>query len=101
MEYRIRKAIITGGTGGIGLPLIRALLEDRVEVLMLRRRDTSRAMVLPEHKLLHIEYYALEELGMYVPQKAGYDVFFHLGWGKTSQEERNNIMLQKKNVQYS
>lgn len=101
MEYRIRKAIITGGTGGIGLPLIRALLEDRVEVLMLRRRDTSRAMVLPEHKLLHIEYYALEELGMYVPQKAGYDVFFHLGWGKTSQEERNNIMLQMKNVEYS
>ena len=42
----------------------------------------------------------MEELKEYQPQ-GSYDVFFHLGWAKTSQEERKNMMLQIKNVEYS
>ena len=91
---------MTGGTSGIGLALIRKLLDENVEILMLRRKETSRDMELPEHELLHVEYCALEELKEYQPQ-GSYDVFFHLGWAKTSQEERKNMMLQIKNVEYS
>lgn len=101
MEYPVRKVVMTGGTSGIGLSLIRKLLEEGIEILMLRRKITSRAMELPEHELLHVEYCALEELSEYMPEKTNYDVFFHLGWGKTSQEERNDIVLQMKNVEYS
>lgn len=101
MEFPVRKVVMTGGTSGIGLALIRRLLEEKIEILMLRRKITSRAMELPEHELLHVEYCALEELRDYVPRGSDYDVFFHLGWGKTSPEERNNIVLQMKNVEYS
>lgn len=100
MEYPIKKVVMTGGTSGIGLALIRKLLDENVEILMLRRKETSRDMELPEHELLHIEYCALKELKEYQPQ-GSYDVFFHLGWAKTSQEERKNMMLQIKNVEYS
>ena len=100
MEYPIKKVVITGGTSGIGLALIRKLLDENIEILMLRRRETSRDMELPKHKLLHIEYCALEELKDYEPHET-YDVFFHLGWAKTSQEERSNMVLQIKNVEYS
>lgn len=66
---------MTGGTSGIGLALIRKLLDENVEILMLRRKETSRDMELPEHELLHVEYCALEELKEYQPQ-GSYDVFF-------------------------
>lgn len=101
MEYPVRKVVMTGGTSGIGLALIRKLLDEGIEILMLRRNITSRVMELPEHELLHVDYCALEELKDYVPKKADYDVFFHLGWAKTSQEERKDILLQMKNVEYS
>lgn len=101
MEYPVRKVVMTGGTSGIGLALIRKLLDEGIEILMLRREATSRVMELPEHELLHVDYCALEELKDYVPEEADYDVFFHLGWANTNPEGRNNIALQIKNVDYS
>lgn len=92
---------MTGGTSGIGLALIRKLLSEGIEVLMLRRRITTRTMELPEDEKLHIEYCALEELNSYSPLETDYDVFFHLGWANTSREDRNNVAVQMKNVNYA
>lgn len=100
-EYPIRKVVITGGTSGIGLALIRKLLKENIEILMLRRETTSRDMEVPEHELLHVTYCALEDLKDYQPDASDYDVFFHLGWAKTSHKERQDMMLQMKNIEYS
>ena len=101
MEYPIKKVVMTGGTSGIGLALIKKLLEHNIEVLILRRKTTTRTMQLPESELLHIDYCALEELESYAPKEQGYDVFFHLGWTYTSREDRNNVALQIENVRYA
>lgn len=101
MEYPIRKVVMTGGTSGIGLALIDCLLEQGIEILMLRRTTTSRDMELPQHELLHTVYCALEELYSFEPEQTGYDVFFHLGWCYTFKTEREDMALQMKNVEYA
>ena len=78
-EYKIRKAVITGGSGGVGIALIQKLISENVEVVVFQRKDSKRKNNLPKHKLLKIEYCSLEELKDYCPKETGYDVFFHLG----------------------
>ena len=100
-EYKIRKAVITGGSGGVGIALIQKLISENVEVVVFQRKDSKRKNNLPKHKLLKLEYCSLEELKDYCPKETGYDVFFHLGWANTQRAMRNNIDEQNKNVIYS
>lgn len=97
----MKKAVMTGGSGPIGLALIRKLLSENIEILLFQRKDSARCKYLPKNDLLHIEYYALEELREYVPEEKDYDVFFHLGWANTKREMRSKIKEQNKNISYS
>lgn len=101
MDYIVKKVVMTGGTSGIGLALIRCLLEQGIEILMLRRTTTSRCMELPQHELLHVAYCPLEELYSFEPEETGYDVFFHLGWCDVSKTGREDMKLQMKNIEYA
>lgn len=101
MEYPIRKVVMTGGSGPIGLALIRKLLKENVEILLLQRKKSAKRMYLPEDERLHVEYCTLEELNSYTPMEHDYDVFFHLGWANTRRSMRDNIDEQMKNVAYS
>lgn len=101
MVYQMQKVIMTGGTSGIGLALIRKLLENYVEITMLRRKKTDRDMELPNNERLNVEFCSLEELENYDPGQTEYDVFFHLGWGNSSKEGRNDITQQMENVRYA
>ena len=74
MEYPVKKVVMTGGTSGIGLALIRKLLDEGIEILMLRREITTRTMELPVDERLHVEYCSLEELASYQPRESDYDV---------------------------
>jgi nucleoside-diphosphate-sugar epimerase len=77
------------------------LLAENVEIFLFQREKSAKRIYLPEHKNLHIEYCTLDELSSYKPKGTDYDVFFHLGWGDTNREGRNNIRLQYKNVKYA
>ena len=99
MEYQIKKVAMTGGSGPIGLALIRKLLKENVEILLFQRMRSAKKIYLPEHPLLHVEYYDLEHLKEYIPKERDYDVFFHLGWENTGR--RQNIQDQYKNVVYA
>ena len=101
MEYSIKKAVVTGGTGPVGLALVRKLLAEDVEVLLFQRDISARKMYLPEHKNLHIVNCRLEELFSYIPADTDYDVFFHLGWAHTTKDRRNDMELQLRNVRYT
>ena len=41
-EYKIRKAVITGGSGGVGIALIQKLISENVEVVVFQRKDSKR-----------------------------------------------------------
>ena len=98
----MKRAIISGATGAVGTALIRKLIEENVEVLVLARRDSKRLSVLPQHELVTVKPCSLEEMAT-LPNDTGreYDVFYHLAWSGTFGPSRNDMFLQNKNVQYA
>ena len=54
MEREIKRAIVTGGTGVIGVALIEELAEQGVEVLVLHNETSSRLENIPKHPLVHL-----------------------------------------------
>ena len=92
---------MTGGSGPVGLALIKKLLSENIEILLFQRKCSPRCKYLPQNKLLHIEYYALDELQDYKPKARDFDVFFHLGWANTKRVMRDNIEEQNRNIAYS
>ena len=101
MDYPVRKVVMTGGSGPIGLALIRKLLKENVEILLLQRERSAKRMYLPDDDRLEIDYCTLAELANYAPAKNDYDVFIHLGWANTRRTLRDNMEEQLKNVAYS
>lgn len=97
----MKSAVITGATGGVGLALIRKLLTEEIEILVLTRRNSARNSYIPKHELIRVEYCSLEELQDYESKEKAYDVFFHLGWANTSRKMREDLAEQQKNVSYS
>lgn len=101
MEYKVNKVAITGGSGGVGLALIKKLLSEDVEILVFQRRESNRKKYLPQDPKLKVEYYSLDELKDYTSAENNYDVFFHLGWTNTQRQFRDDLRKQQENVSYS
>lgn len=98
----MKRAIVTGATGAVGMALIAELVENNIEVLVLTRRESKRNGVLPKHKLVRVLFCALSELsGLNNDTGMEYDVFFHLAWEGTFGSERNDMYLQNMNVRYA
>jgi nucleoside-diphosphate-sugar epimerase len=98
----MKRAIITGATGAIGLALLQDLINNGIEVLVFCRKDSERNARLPYHQLVHKVDYTLEELDS-ISNHTGktYDVFYHFAWAGTVGEERNDMYLQQQNVKYA
>lgn len=96
----IKKAIVTGATGVVGTALIKELVAQNIETLVLTRKD-GRIDKIPVHPLVKIEFCSLEELSDFSITDEKYDVFFHLGWAGTYGTERNDLKKQELNIQYT
>lgn len=92
---------MTGGSGPIGLALIRKLLSEGISILLFQRYHSAKRMYLPKNPLLQVEYCSLDELRNYQVKDSDYDVFFHLGWTNTAASMRDNISIQNPNVIYA
>lgn len=101
MEYRIKKAVITGASGGVGQALVKKLLSDGIEILIFQRKASERKDYLPCNDKVKIKFYSLDELKDYTPAEKDYDVFFHLGWANTDRSFRDDIKMQEANLSYS
>lgn len=96
------KAIITGGTGMIGIALIQCLLTHNVEVTVIVNPNSSRQSVLDQFdkiKIIKKDISHLKDLETVLPHD--YTYFFHLAWAGTFGESRNDMYLQNKNVEYT
>lgn len=101
IDFQLKKAVITGGSGGVGIALIHKLINEGVRILVLQRPGSARSANIPQHELIEIEYVALDQLYQFNVKETDYDVFFHLGWTNTEKENRNDIQKQNENVIYS
>lgn len=97
---KIKKAIVTGATGVVGVALIKELISQDIETLVLTRKD-GRTDRIPSDPLVKIRLCSLEELSGFSVTDENYDVFFHLGWAGTYGEERNDLAKQELNISYT
>ena len=94
------KAIITGATGAIGVALIKKLIKEKQEVLVIVRKDSQREKNIPTSPLVKRIYASLKELKEVVAENE-YDTFYHLAWDGTVGIDRNNLQKQCDNVKYA
>lgn len=98
----MKRAIITGATGSIGMGLIEKLLEENYEILVLLREGSYRNERIPEHERIIKKYCNLDRLSTLENDTSKqFDVMFHLAWNGTTGEARNSPETQTQNIQYS
>lgn len=119
----MKKIVITGATGSIGLALIKECISQQVEVLALVHPGSERISRIPPSDLVKVVECDLKNLGMFsealkqsncgndsfrslsdysISAEETYDAFFHLGWMATSDDRKRNLLaLQAQNIQYA
>lgn len=102
MNEALQSAVITGPTGAVGLALCRELLHRGWQVYAVCRPGSARAGRLPQHPNLHKIDCDMSQAAMLpglIP--AGADAMFHLAWGHTMGEGRNDMLAQNENIRYT
>ncbi len=98
----MNRAIITGVTGVVGTALIKELIENDVELLILCREGSSKNERIPEHPLITKKYCSLSELSNFQNDTGKeYDVFYHFAWAATVGPDRNNMYAHADNIKYA
>ncbi len=94
----MKKAIVTGATGAVGTALVKKLISENVETLVLVRKE-GRVDKIPESPLVKIAYCSLDEMADF-PNSGNekYDAFFHLAWAGPYGRDRNDMLLQTNNI---
>lgn len=98
----MKKAVITGPTGAIGMALIQCLTDNGIDVVAVVRPGSARADRIRESEHVSVVYCDLKELDR-LPSliEGGADVFYHFAWDGTFGDSRNNMYLQNNNVKYA
>ena len=95
----MKKAIITGPTGAVGVSLIQELLAYDYEVTAVCRRGSKRISSIPSNTHVRIvECNQSELLSLVQELDSDYDVFYHFSWDGTYGATRQNIPLQLDNI---
>jgi len=97
----MKKIVITGATGQIGLALINIAIKNNCEVLCLLNPNSSRSSKIPKHPLVHIENCGFSDYHSFSPKTNNCDTFFHLAWGNTFGASRDDVQSQIHNIQYT
>lgn len=90
----MRKAVITGATGFLGLALLKELIQNDIHVYALCRKNSNRISRLdniPNVTLIEADLNCLDNIG----SLDDCDVFYHLAW----EGGRNDFHSQYKNVE--
>ena len=109
----MKRVIITGPTGAIGMALIEYLDSLNVQVIAVVRSDSIRKGQIKESDNIIIVECSLSEMAE-LPQKIKVaiqrkkwkedqpvDIFYHLAWDGTFGDCRNDTYLQNRNVKYA
>lgn len=98
----LKRAVIAGATGTIGMALVSHLIKNNVEVLILYRKNSLRANRIPSNPLIKVEICSLSEMSDFaLKNNCEYDVFYYFAWDGTYGESRNDTLLQNSNVKYT
>lgn len=96
----MKSILITGATGMIGSAIVEQAVKRGSEVTCLIRRGTTRIDNIPKDKNVKLIECDIDEYSS-LELEEDYDVFMHLAWLKPFGNDRDNVELQLKNVQYT
>ena len=98
----MKKAIITGPTGAVGVALIQELIANDIAVTAVCRRNSKRIGSIPKNKMVNIIECNIDEyhtLAGKLPHD--YDTFYHFAWDGTYGDSRQDLKLQANNIIYT
>lgn len=99
MKSDMKRVVITGPTGAIGMALIQKYMEIGAKITAVCHRGSGRISNLPVSdnvKIVECNLDEMQKLPDILPDR--YDVFFHLAWACTSGEGRNDTDAQTQNI---
>lgn len=85
----------------IGVALIEQCIKRGISVLAIVRKNAARIDRLPKSDLVELYECELHELNELNSQGKQYDVFYHLAWAFTAKAQRDDPVMQEKNIQYT
>lgn len=98
----MKKVVITGGTGFIGLWLVREMLVHDIEVIVLvRDLNMTKFESVEKKQTLRLVQYHTEEYEQLKKADTRVDAFYHLAWAGVSSSEKNDGRMQLENVRFS
>ena len=98
----MKKVIITGATGMIGMALIQYCIQRNIEVLAIIRKNSKRKSNLDIfNKKIKILECDLNNYCKLDYNEKDFDTFFHLAWNGTLNYEREDNSKQEVNIGYT
>lgn len=98
----MKKVLITGPTGAVGVSLINELIDNGIYVTAVCRPNSKRLNVIPQHNLVNVVECELSQLKMLGNRLThDYDAFYHFAWDGTYGESRQDLYLQTQNIIYT
>ncbi len=102
----MKRAVITGSTGMLGISLINVLLAEGYEVIAVARPDSARIGNLPSDDRITVaecDVKSISDLPSILSSKGidKADLFFHFAWDGTHGDSRNNMDVQIDNIRSS
>lgn len=97
----MKRVVVTGATSMIGVALIKECINNHVEVMAIVRRQSVNIDRLPKSDLIKIYECGLDDLKSISADDKSYDVFYHFAWDYTAKDQRDNPILQEKNIKFT
>lgn len=94
----LKKVVITGATGMIGIALVNKLVENGIECLLLVKEEFVIPNSLPDTPLCKKVECDLARINEFDYPEHDFDAFIHLGWMATIGHGRDNADLQESNI---
>lgn len=97
----MKRIVITGASGFIGVHLIHAWLREQAQIYAVIRPNSKNAELIPISERVHIIECAMADYERLSDWIADADCFYHLAWEGARAPLRDNDALQKKNFECS
>jgi nucleoside-diphosphate-sugar epimerase len=97
----MKKIVITGATGVIGLAFIDFAIKNNCEVICLVNPNSPRNSKIPKHPLIHVENCGLSDYHSFSPKTTDCETFFHFAWENSSVVFRDDVQSQIHNIQHT
>ena len=95
----MKKIIITGATGFIGVHLIKNWLEQDVEIYAVIRPHSKNAARIPRNSKVHVIELSMKEINKLSNIIDSADCFYHLAWEGARAPFRDDVNMQKNNYE--